>query len=331
VDAERVSTRAINTTREAVAAPCTHVDRAGWEPPNTQTGNRVSLSMVTSIDLQLSVALLAGTAAAMIVSPVRRSVPRWVEASIWLGLIVACWLAFTNLKDANVRFLTDSLAWGVDQIVKTSFGLMLAGVLAWMSEHRFPIAYAVVVLLGADILLLALKRTHRQAEDMQPRIMLGDWIEIPLQRTPARVEVPYAIDELNRRAERAAAMLGAAFLTWLVNLMIWTRDVLIPGARARQAQVVAAGHVRATAGLESLRERAFRLQAAARAQRVGQVFRRAAFGDTDHAVTDDQVINITALLRAQSIGWYGPISPVRPGVSSNTEEGQEDESDRLAS
>jgi hypothetical protein len=94
------------------------------------------------------------------------------------------------------------------------------------------------------------------------------------------------MDELNRRAERAAAMLGVAFLTWLVNLMIWTRDV---------------------------------------------VLRRAAFGDADHALTDEQVINISALLRAQSIGWYGPILPVHAGVIPNSEEGQEDESDRLAS
>jgi hypothetical protein len=257
--------------------------------------------MVNSMDLQLSVALFAGTAAAMIASPVRRSVPRWVEALIWLGLIVACWLAVTNLKQANVRFLTESLAWGLDQIVKTSIGLMLAGVFAWMSEHRFPIAYAVVIVLGADSLLVALVRAHRQAEALQPRILLGEWIEFPLHRTPARVEVPYAMDEWNRRAERAAAMVGTAFLTWLVNLMIWTRDVVIPRARARQAQV------------------------------VGRVLGRVAFGDADHALTDDQVINITALLRAQSIGWYGPILPVSPAMDTGTEEGQEDESDRLAS
>jgi hypothetical protein len=282
--------------------------------------------MVNSIDMQLSVALLAGTAAAMMVSPVRRSVPRWVEAAIWLGLIVACWLAVTNLKEANVRYLTESLAWGVDQIVKTSMGLMFAGVVAWMSDHRYPIAYAVLILLGADALLLAMVRTHRQAEQSLPRIMLGEWIELPLHPVPARVEVPYAMDEWNGRAERAAAMLGAAFLTWLVNLMIWARDVFVPQARARQAQVVAAGHVRATAGLESLRGRAIHLQAAARMRRAGRVF-----GEADHALTDEQVISITALLRAQSIGWYGPIVPVRPSVGSNTEKGQEDESDRLAS
>lgn len=246
--------------------------------------------MVTSIDLQLSVALLVGTAAAMMVSPVRRSVPRWMEALIWLGLIVTCWLAVTNVKEAYVRQLTESLAWGVDQIVKTSVGLMLAAVLAWMSDHRYPIAYAVVILVGADMLLAALIRTHRQAEESLPRILLGEWIEIPLQGAPARVEVPYAMGELNRRAERGLERLGAASLAWLVNLMFW--------ARTRLAE---------------------------------RVLGRLAFGDTDQDLTDEQVLNITALLRAQSIGWYGPVLSVRPGIKSIPDEGQEDESDQLAS
>jgi hypothetical protein len=287
--------------------------------------------MVTSMDMPLSVALCAGSAAAMLVAPVRRSVPRWIEALIWIALIVACWLAVTNQSQANVRYLTESVAWGLDQIVKTSIGLMFSAVLAWMSDHRFPIAYAVVLVLGADMLLLALLRTRRQAEALQPRILLGEWIEFPLHRAPARVEVPYAIDEWNRRAEHAAAMLGAALLTWLVHLMIWSRDVVIPRARARQAEVVGAGHTRATAGLESLRKRAIQLQAGTRARRAGWALRRAALGEAGHAMTDDQVINIQALLAAQSIGWYGPILPAPSIAGSDIEEGHEDESDRLAS
>jgi hypothetical protein len=255
--------------------------------------------MVTSLDMPLSVAFCAGTAAAMLVSPVRRSVPRWIEALIWIALLVACWLAITNEKEAPVRYLTESVAWGLDQIIKTSFGLILSGLLAWMSDHRYGIADAVVMLLGSDILLLALLRTRRQADALQPRILLGEWIEYPKRGAPAPLEVPYAMDEWNRRAERAAATLGVAFLTWLVNLMVWSRDLVIPRARAFQAQVVAAGRV--------------------------------AFGGPGHAMTDDDVINIQALLAAQSIGWYGPIVPAAPGVDSNDEEGREDESDRLAS
>jgi hypothetical protein len=276
--------------------------------------------MGTSMDLELSVALFAGMAAAMIVSPVRRSVPRWMEVLIWLGLIVACWLVVTHLKEAKVRFLTESAAWGAGQIVNTSIGLMVAGLLAWMSENRFVIANAVVMLTGADVLLLAMLRSRRQAEERQPRILLGEWIEFPLHRTPAAapVAVPYAVDEWNRRAERAAAMLGAAFLTWFTHLLIWTRDVVIPQARARQAQVVAAGRVQLAARLEPLRERAIQLHVAA-------------FGEAGRALTDDQVTNLRALLSAQSIGWYGPIMPAPTGVAWDREEGQEHESDRLAS
>lgn len=309
--------------------------------------------MGTLIPLQFSVALFAGMAAAMIVPPVRRSVPRVIEAIIWLGLIVACWLAVTNISEANTRYLTESAAWGVNQIVGTAFGLLIAGVIAWLAEHRFVIANVMVTLAGADLLLLALFRSHRKAVESQPRILLGEWIEVPLYRVPAPAAVPVqsAMDILNRRAEHAAAMFGAAFLTWLVQLLIWTRDVVIPQARARQAEAVAAGRVQALAGLESLRERAIQLQVRARALRTayspaitslavraGQVLDRAAVGDAHVAefggsrvVTDDQVINIRALLSAQSIGWYGPIVPAPVGMGSLREEGQEDESDRLAS
>lgn len=187
--------------------------------------------------LQFSVALFASMALAMIVPPIRRSVPRWTEAFIWLGLIVTCWLAITHLQHTSTRLLTESVAWGANQIVNTSIGLMIGGVLGWISDHRFVIANAVVTLVGADILLLALLRSHRRGVGWQPRILLGEWIEVPLYRAPvpAPVPVPYALDEWNRRAERATAMLGAAILAGLVQLMIWTRDVVIPRARVRPA------------------------------------------------------------------------------------------------
>jgi hypothetical protein len=304
--------------------------------------------------LQFSVALFAGMAAAMVVPRVRRSVPRLVEGIIWLGLIVACWMAITNIEQANVRYLTESAAWGADQIINTTIGLAFAGLFAWIGEHRFVIANAVVLLLGADILALAMVRGYRQAQSSLPRIKLGEWIEIPFHRTPAlqRAAVPYALDEWNRRAERAAAMLGAAFLMWLVQMLIWTRDVVVPRARARQAQAVAAGRVQAAAGLESLHERAVRLQATSRAWQLehatpaiagfaalaGQALDRVAVGQSglaglgaDQNLTDDQVINIRALMSAQSIGWYGPFVPAPDGRASVPQEGREGESDRLAS
>lgn len=183
--------------------------------------------------LQFSVAAFAGMALAMMVPAVRRSVPRWMEAFIWLGLIVTCWLAITSLQHTNTRFLTESMAWGANQIVNSSVGLVIGGVRSWISDHRFVIANGLVTLVGADILLLALLQSHRKGVGWQPRILLGEWIEVPLMRAPApaHVPVPYALDEWNRRAERATAMLGTAILAGLIHMLVWTRDVLYRGAR----------------------------------------------------------------------------------------------------
>lgn len=259
--------------------------------------------MGISVSAELSVALFTGMAAAMVVPAVRRSVPRWIEALIWFGLIVACWLALTNVKGANIRDLTESAAWGADQIVNTMLGLLMAGALGWIVDHRFAIANLVVLLVGADILLLLLLRAHREGERRQPRIMLGEWVEVPLDREPVTPPVPSAIDEWNRRAERAAAVFATAFLIWLGQLLIWTRDVVVPQARARQARALAAGRKTALALVPD--------------------------GGT-RALTDEHAINIRALLSAQSIGWYGPIVPA-PADISLVNERQRDESDRLAS
>jgi hypothetical protein len=292
------------------------------------------------VALQFSVALFVGMAAAMIVPTVRRSVPHWIEAAIWLGLIVTCWLAITNIQQASTRHLTEAAAWGADQIVNTSIGLMLASLVAWMADHRFVIANVVVTLVGADILALVLLRSYRKASGWRLRIKLGEWVELPLYRAPAPtpVPVPYAMDVWNRRAERAAAVLGTAILAWFVQMLIWTPNVVIPHARARQAQAVASGRIHAAARLESLRERAIRLQASARAwhtehgpaiaalvARSGQALDRAVVGGAD------QVVNIRALLSAQSIGWYGPIVPAPAHIGPAREEEDELESDRLAS
>jgi hypothetical protein len=261
--------------------------------------------MGISMSAELSVALFTGMAAAMVVPAVQRSVPGWIEALIWLGLIVACWLAVTHIKGANVRDLTESAAWGAHQIINTMFGLLMAGALGWIVDHRFAIANLVVLLVGADILLLLLLRAHREGQRLQPRITLGEWIEVPLHRepVPALAPVPSAIDEWNRRADRAAAVFAAAFLGWLLGLLTRIRDVVVPQARARQARVKVACRKTALALVQH--------------------------GGTG-ALTEEQVINIRALLSAQSIGWYGPIVAA-PADISLVNERQEDESDRLAS
>ncbi len=175
--------------------------------------------------LQFSVAAFAGMAVAMIAPRVRHSLPRWLEALIWLGLIFTCWRAITNIQEANARYLTESVAWGANQVVSTSIGLVLAAareaVLLWLGEHRYAIANAVITLAGTDILALAMVRSWRHGQGWHPRVVLGDWYEVPLERAPAPapVEVPYALDEWNRRAELASARLGTALLSKLVHVM----------------------------------------------------------------------------------------------------------------
>jgi hypothetical protein len=231
--------------------------------------------MGSVMTLQFYVAAFAGMAAAMIVPSVRRAVPRWAEASIWLGLIVSCWMAITGLGQANSRFLTDSIAWGSDQIVNTTLGLMLAGLLGWMVEHRFVIANAVVILTGADILALALVWSWRIGPGRQPRIALREWFEVPLDHNAAAlVSVPYALDEWNPRLERALRRLGAAILKRMVPL-------------------ITAPYVR--------------------------------------AVTEADVIDLHAVLNAQSIGWYGPIVLASEPNRVTLEDSMEHEQDRLAS
>jgi hypothetical protein len=102
------------------------------------------------------------------------------------------------------------------------------------------------------------------------------------------------------------AAAGAALLAWTVKVVIWSRDVMLPQQIARLAHAAAVGRVAARAGLESLRE-----------------------GSPD--ATPGRVIDISVLVSALSIGWYGPI---RPASTVEAEEEDEDESHqtgRLAS
>ena len=124
----------------------------------------------------------------------------------------------------------------------TSVGLLGAGAVGWASDHRYVISEWMVLLLGCCILVLALMRSRRRALGWQPRVVLGEWFEFPIQRQLAPVAVPVtesAVDALNRRGAAAAAALGPAAATWIVNFLIWTRDVFIAGAAARQADVQA--------------------------------------------------------------------------------------------
>jgi hypothetical protein len=258
--------------------------------------------VATSLLLQFLIALFAGMVLATMVGPVRRSLPQWFEAALWLALIVVCWRAVMGTDIGHTRELTESALWGAFQVLGTSVGLLGAGAVGWASDHRYVISEWMVLLLGCCILALALVRSRRRALGWQPRVVLGEWFEFPIQRQLAPVAVPVtesAVDALNRRGGAAAAAFGPGAATWIVNFLIWTRDVFIPGAAARQAEAVAAGRVRASAGIASLR-----------------------------GVKAADMADIQAVLNAQAIGWFGALPP-GPGESPAAEE--EEDSDRLAS
>jgi hypothetical protein len=276
--------------------------------------------------LQFLIALFAGMVLATMLGPVRRSLPDWFEAVVWLALIVVCWLAVTGVDIGHTRELTESALWGAYQVVGTSVGLLGAGAVGWALDHRYVISEWMVLLLGCDILALALMRSRRRALGWQPRVLLGEWFEFPIQRELAPVGVPVtesAVDELNRKGAAAAAVFGPTAATWFVNFLIWTRDVFIPRAAARQAEAVAAGRVRASAGMASLRGTAGQVESAARAWHVSHAPAINAL-----AMKAGDVVDMQAILNAQSIGWFGAVPPM-PGDRSAADDAGP--SDRLAS
>jgi hypothetical protein len=144
-------------------------------------------------------------------------------------------------------------------------------------------------------------------------------------------------------------VLGAAMLTRTVDLSIWIRNVMLPREARRLAHAAQAGRVGSRARLESLRDATAHLQYAARAwyaaagepavnglavKANGAVHsaRAARRGLRPAALRPGQVVDIQALLSAQSIGWYGPL-----GAGSNQpRRGEHDaaeppQTDRLAS
>jgi hypothetical protein len=287
--------------------------------------------------LQFSIALFTGMVAATFVPPVRRSIPRPVEVFLWIALVTACLLGVMSITDPNARELSASAAWAADQIVGTLIGLMFGGIGAWVSEHRFSIASWMIIIAGADIFALMFIRSWRNSRAWQPRVRLREWMELPVPaHVPARSVVlmdPTA--DVNRRRAAGSAVVGAALLTMIVNASIWFRDVMLPREARRLAKAADAGRLESRARLESLREASAHLQYAARAwyAAAGEPAIRAAQSSLRPAkLRAGHVIDIQALLSAQSIGWYGPLSagPVEPP------HGEQDvpeprESDRLAS
>ena len=296
--------------------------------------------------LEVSIALCTGMVAATLLPPVRKSTPRPIEIGMWAVLIVACVIGVLSITNPNARELTTSAFWGVDQVLTTLVGLLGAGVLGWLAEHRFTIATWVTFIFLADILALAILYSYRHRHGWQPRVRLVEWMELPrLAPAPQPATVPYALDGLNRKLAAATTLAVAAFLTWLVNFSIWMRDVLLPRQAERVARTAAAGRVESRARLESLRDTAAQLQFAARAmytvagapavsgiaEKATDAMRSAGGGQRAAAeFASGKVAEIRILLSAQPIGWYGTVGPAP--VNQGEEEGDESgQTGRLAS
>ena len=326
MDAERVSVRAIQTTRRESNLNNSSLHfhkKPGPAGLQYSTCGPRSIGVEVPLFLQFSIALFTGMVVATFVPPVRRSIPRVAEVAFWVALIVSCALGVMSVTDTNARDLSMSAIWGAEQVVNTIFGLLLGGVATWISDNRFAIASWLVIVAGADVLALVLIRSLRTAAPWTPRVRLREWMELPVhaQAVPARRPV-YTADPLadvNRRLAGATAVVATAMLARTVVLSIWMRNVML----ARASRV---GRVRGTSRLEGLRDATAHLQFAARAWyaaagepavssvaskaggaavRTARAARRGLLQPA--AERAGQVIDIRALLSVQSLGWYGPM------------------------
>lgn len=294
--------------------------------------------------LQFSIALFTGMVAATLVPPVRRSIPKPIEVLLWVAFLSVCVLGVVSISDPNARELSSSAAWGIDQLINTLFstlaGLAVGSLATAILDHRFTIATALVIAAGVDLFALVLLRSLRSARGWQPRVRLGEWMELPPLAAPSQAVASDPIAVLNRRLAAAAAVVGATLLAWAVQLTIWIRDVLLPRERRRLAHAAEAGRTHSRARLESLRDATAHLQFAARswyvaaaAPAVSELACRAseAVRSQPARLRPGQLIDIQALLSAQSIGWYGPLSPGPPEPNVGVEDAESQRSDRLAS
>jgi hypothetical protein len=302
--------------------------------------------------LQVSIALFTGMVAATFVPPVRRAIPRWVEVAMWVALIASCLRGVMSVSEPHARELTATVVWGVDQVLNTTVGLLGAGVLAWMHawlySHRFAIADAMVLLLGADILALSLIRSWRKGRAWQPRVRLREWMELPspVVATPQLVPA-FALDDVNRRWTAAVARAGAAAIRSQGRFSTWVREVMLPQEAQRLAHAAAAGGVESRERLESLRDAGAHVRFAAMSwytaagapamdsltARATEAVKHAAaarHGRRPARFGPDHVVDIQALLNAQSMGWYSPMLPALPAPAPEDRDGSE-HSDRLAS
>lgn len=302
--------------------------------------------------LQFSIALFTGMVASTFVPPVRRAIPRPAEVGLWAGFITACVVGVINVTDPRARELTSSAVWGMDQLVNNMASGVVGGLAGAVSANRLAIAVCIVVLTSVDLLALVLLRAHRKSQAWQPRVRLIEWMELPTLTpltAPAQTG-PHTVRRLSRRVAAGTALGGAAVLASLVDVSIWMRSVLLPREAARLVRTAQSGRTESRTRLESLRDTAEQLQFSAaawyiaagapvvselslratEAVRSAQAARRL----REAAEATGKVIDIKALLGAQSIGWYGPLTPMQSNlavVGEEAEDGTTQRPDTLAS
>ena len=113
--------------------------------------------------LQFAIALCTGMVAATFIPPVRKAIPRPVEVILWIALVLICVVGMVSVSDSSARNLTTSVLWGADHVINTIAGLLVAGIVSWIYDHRFPIAAWLAMLGGADLFALVLLRSMRKA------------------------------------------------------------------------------------------------------------------------------------------------------------------------
>jgi hypothetical protein len=314
---------------------------------NTRARTRVLLGVEGPLLLQLSIALFTGMVAATFVPPVRRAIPRPVEICLWVAFVTVCVLGVASISDPNARELSGAAMWAADQLISTTVALLVGGVGSWISDHRFAIASWLVIIAGADIFALMLLGSMRSRRQWQPRVRLGEWMEIPI---PAHAPAPaqrrqaaaHPFAGANRRIAGWAAIGATAALAKTVDLSLWVRDVMAPRHVARLADAGAAGRAQSRARLDSLRDATAHLQFAARswyavagepvvndlASRTARAARRSL---KPVALKPGEIVDIHALLSAQSIGWYGPLTAGPLPSPGERDAADSQRSDRLAS
>ncbi len=288
--------------------------------------------------LQFCIALFTGMVAATFVPSIRRSIPRIVEVGLWIALVTVCVLGVMSIPDSNARDLSLSALWAASQVLNTIVGLVLGGVAAWISDHRFVLATWLIIVAGVDVFALMLLNSIRNARPWQPRVRLREWMELPVP-APALARAPVVAGPFvgaNRRLTGASAVIAAGILARTLDFSIWARDTLRVQRVRDAARVGAAG---SRARLESLRDAVALLQFAARSWYtaagqpvISSATERTRRGLASGALRPGQVIDIRALLNAPSIGWYGRLA-VAPADSTRGDEDATDsqQPDTLAS